>query len=62
VPVQATYQPSFWFKIRLDLDDDFSVPAEPGGDDGLRQRVDEVCAHAADAPRETGARPAPASR
>jgi len=62
VPIQATYQPSWWFKIRLDLDDDFSVPAEPGADDVLRQRVDEVCARASDAPRETGDRPAPASR
>jgi hypothetical protein len=46
VPIQATYQPSWWFKIRLDLDDDVNVPAEPSGDDVLRQRVDEVCARA----------------
>jgi hypothetical protein len=62
VPIQATYQPDWWFKIRLDLDDDFDVPAEPSGDDVLRQRVDELCARASDAPRETGDRPAPARR
>lgn len=62
VPIQATYQPSWWFKIRLDLDDDVSVPAEPSGDEGLRQRVDEMCARVSDAPRETGDRPAPARR
>jgi hypothetical protein len=62
VPIQATYQPSWWFKIRLDLDDDLSVPAEPSGDDLLRQRVDEVCARASDARREAGDRPDPARR
>jgi len=63
VPIQATYQPSWWFKIRLDLDDDFNVPAEPSGDDGLRQRVDALCARALDARRETVVvRPAPSTR
>lgn len=52
VPIQATYQPSWWFKIRLDLDDDVNVPAEPSGDDVLRQRVDEVCARVGRAARE----------
>ena len=62
VPIQATYQPKWWFKIRLDLDDDVSVPAEPGADEAIRQRVDEVCARASDARREDGDRPAPATR
>jgi len=46
VPIQVTYQPTWWFKVRLELDDDLAVPAA-GDEDTLRRRVDDTCARAA---------------
>ena len=44
VPVEATYQPNWWLKVRLELDDRSQLPADPSGDEILRQRMDDVCA------------------
>ncbi len=43
VPVRASYQPNWWFKIRLDLDDAADTFERPLGEDTLRRRVDEIC-------------------
>jgi hypothetical protein len=43
VPVTARYQPNWWFRIELELDDSVEVPADPGGDAGINQRVDALC-------------------
>ena len=50
VPIQVTYQPNWWFKIRLELDDELAVPSA-GDDAALRRRVDDTCASAAAAAR-----------
>jgi hypothetical protein len=52
VPVQATYQPHWWFKIRLDLDEHADVPSP--NDEELRRRVDETCTRATAAARHHG--------
>jgi hypothetical protein len=43
VPVTARYQPNWWFRIELELDDSVEVPADPTGDAAINQRVDALC-------------------
>ena len=46
VPLRATYQPNWWFKIQLDLDDALDLPADPGGDAMTLGRLADVCGSA----------------
>jgi hypothetical protein len=43
IPVAATYQPNWWFKAELELDDDQDVPPDPAADPDLRRRIAAVC-------------------
>lgn len=43
VPVSAQYQPNWWFKIELELDEDVDVPDDPANQASLRQRIDALC-------------------
>lgn len=53
VPVAATYQPNWWFKIELQLDEDVEVPGDPTGDPLLWARITDICAHAPAVTRST---------
>lgn len=46
LPVQIFYQPSFWIRIELRLDDRADVPADPAGDAAVLERLRAIC-HAA---------------
>lgn len=46
VPVQAGYQPNWWFRVELELDEGFDVPADSAGDESIRQRIDALCGRA----------------
>ena len=43
VPIQATYQPSWWFKVELNLDEDIDVPRDPADDSSARRRMSALC-------------------
>jgi len=47
LPVQIFYQPSFWLRIELRLDDTADVPADPASDDSVLRRIRAVCANSA---------------
>ena len=44
MPVQIFYQPSFWLRIELRLDDDADVPADPAEDGATLTRMRAICA------------------
>lgn len=43
IPVAATYQPSWWFKVELELDDDHDVPPDPAAGLEIRRRMSALC-------------------
>jgi hypothetical protein len=43
VPVWAQYQPNWWFKVELELDEAVDVPDDPAGQLSTRQRIDALC-------------------
>jgi hypothetical protein len=43
VPVAATYQPNWWFKVELELDERQNVPPDPAADGSLRRTLASVC-------------------
>jgi len=43
VPVTARYQPNWWFKVELELDDEAAVPPDPTGDASIDRRIDALC-------------------
>ena len=43
IPVAATYQPNWWFKVELELNDDQEMPPDPAGDPDIRQRIMALC-------------------
>ena len=43
IPVAATYQPNWWFKVELELDDDQEMPRDPAGDPDIRRRIAVLC-------------------
>jgi hypothetical protein len=43
LPVQIFYQPSFWLRIELRLDDAADVPADPAGDGSVLSRIRAIC-------------------
>ena len=45
LPVQIFYQPSFWLRIELRLDDDADVPPDPAADGTLLTRIRAICGH-----------------
>jgi hypothetical protein len=43
IPITAPYQPNWWFKVELELDDDQDVPPDPASDRGTRDRIAALC-------------------
>jgi hypothetical protein len=43
VPVYAQYQPNWWFKVELELDDRGEAPEDPASALSFRQRIDALC-------------------
>lgn len=43
VPIVATYQPNWWFKVRLELDDAQDVPPDPAANESINQRIAQLC-------------------
>jgi hypothetical protein len=48
VPVTARYQPNWWFKVELELDDEAAVPPDPIGDASVNRRIDALCSQGMD--------------
>ena len=46
LPVQIFYQPSFWLRIELRLDDAADAPADPAAGQAALARIREICAAA----------------
>jgi hypothetical protein len=44
VPVQAAYNPHWWLKVELTIDDGLAVPPDPDGDHASRDRIEVICA------------------
>jgi hypothetical protein len=47
VPVQIRFQPNWWLRVELRLDDAVDVPADPAADAAMLARIREICAGAA---------------
>ncbi len=47
-PVQIIYQPNWWLKVELRLDDAADTPPDPGHDAATLRRIHEICAVAAE--------------
>jgi hypothetical protein len=47
-PVQLIYQPNWWLKIELRLDDAAEAPPDPGHDAATLRRIYDICAAAAE--------------
>jgi hypothetical protein len=47
VPISASYQPNWWFKVELELEEHGDVPPDPAGNASLQQRIAALCAAAA---------------
>ena len=43
VPIVATYQPNWWFKVKLELDDAQDVPPDPADNASIDQRISQLC-------------------
>jgi hypothetical protein len=43
VPVQASYQPRWWLKLELALDETLDVPANPAENDAVVEQIHRVC-------------------
>jgi hypothetical protein len=43
VPVQASYQPRWWLKLELALDETLDVPADPAETDAAVEQIHEIC-------------------
>ncbi|MCC7417420.1 MAG: hypothetical protein IT176_09790 [Acidobacteria bacterium] len=46
VPLRAAYEPRWWLKLELALDDDLGVPADPAADPAMLARIRRACAAA----------------
>lgn len=46
VPVYAQYQPRWWFRVELELDESGDVPVDPAEEATVRHRIDALCASA----------------
>jgi hypothetical protein len=43
IPVAAVYQPNWWFKVELALDERQDVPVDPAADSSVSHRISAVC-------------------
>ena len=43
VPIQVTYQPHWWLKLVLSLDDSVDVPVDPASDEPLQHQAQHLC-------------------
>ena len=43
LPVQFFYQPSFWIRVELRLDDSIDPPADPASDSTVLTRIRAIC-------------------
>jgi hypothetical protein len=43
IPVAAVYQPNWWFKMELELDEDHDVPPDPAADASVSRRIAVLC-------------------
>jgi hypothetical protein len=43
IPVEAVYQPHWWLKVELALDDGIDVPTDPATDDRLLRQTQHLC-------------------
>ena len=48
VPIAATFQPNWWFKVKLELDDAQDVPPDPAANASIDQRSTQLCLRHAD--------------
>ena len=48
LPVQIVFQPNFWLRVELRLDEDTDVPLDPAADHVTLARIREVCSGAAE--------------
>jgi hypothetical protein len=46
IPGEAVYQPHWWLRIELSLDDGVDVPVDPASDQHLLRRTQRLCAAA----------------
>jgi len=46
VPIAMAFQPSWWIRVQLRLDDSADVPGDPSQDASLSSRIDSLCAAA----------------
>ncbi len=46
VPVEMAFQPSWWVRVQLRLDDSADVPGDPFQDAALASRIDAICSRA----------------
>jgi hypothetical protein len=45
VPVSVRYQPNWWFKVELELDDKADVPPDPAGDVAFGALIARICSN-----------------
>lgn len=64
LPVQIIFQPTFWLRVELCLDDHADVPVDPAADAAMLARIRAVCSGAAEraAQTATGGRESSAPR
>jgi hypothetical protein len=43
VPVHAQFQPNWWFRVELELDERGDAPADPASELSIRQRIETLC-------------------
>ena len=43
VPVQASYQPHWWLKLELALDESLDVPPNPVDDNAVVEQLRRIC-------------------
>jgi hypothetical protein len=43
IPVAAVYQPNWWFKVELELDDDQDVPPDPSDNASVSRSIAQLC-------------------
>jgi hypothetical protein len=43
VPIQATYEPHWWIRVQLELDDQADAPPDPAADPDRLRRIQAIC-------------------
>jgi hypothetical protein len=62
LPVQISFQPSFWIRVELRLDDSVDAPIDPAADLATLRRIKAVCADALELPHTATGRTPSAPR